>query len=65
MTSDQQWLSATTADDWELLLHACLERGDIQGVEAVLRVLAVKDPARAQLIVDLMRFAVNEPNRQS
>jgi hypothetical protein len=52
------WLAGTTADDWEHVFHAALERGDIQGVEAALRVLAIKDPHRAQELMDLLRMAL-------
>jgi hypothetical protein len=53
-----EWLAQTTADDWEQVFHATLERGDIQGVEAALRVLAIKDPHRAERLMDLTRMAL-------
>lgn len=52
------WLAKTTADEWEQVFHATLNAGDLQGAEAALRVLAIKDPHRAQHLMDLTRMAL-------
>jgi hypothetical protein len=54
----REWAAALTADDVERIFHASLERGDMRGVEASLRLLAVKDPHRAQDLMDLCRMAL-------
>lgn len=49
---------AMTAEDCERIFHAALGEGDTRGVEAALRILAVKDPHRAQYLMDLTRAAL-------
>ena len=51
-------IAAMTADDCERIFHAALGVGDIQGVEAALRLMAAKDPHRAQRLMDLTRMAL-------
>lgn len=42
----------------ERVFHAALTDGDVRGVEAALRVLAVRDPERAQRLYDDLKFAL-------
>jgi len=51
-------IAALNADDCERIFHAALGQGDIAGVEAALRILAVKDPYRAERLMDLTRVAL-------
>lgn len=53
-----QLVAAMTAEDCERIFHAALGQGDVIGVEAALRILAVKDPHRAQHLIDLTRVAL-------
>jgi hypothetical protein len=45
--------------DLEIVFHMALRAGDAKGVEAALKVLAVQDPARAQMLFDLLKTAVH------
>lgn len=56
--NNAELLAVLTADDCERIFHAALSKGDVQGVEAALRVMAVKDPHRAQRLMDLTRMAL-------
>lgn len=47
-----------TADDCEQIFHACLSAGDIEGVGVALRAVAVRDPHRAQHLLDATRLAL-------
>lgn len=51
-------LDEVTADQLEEIFHEVLKRGDAKGVEATLTMLAVKDPHRAQRLLDLTRAAL-------
>ena len=42
----------------ELVFHEAIKAGDMEGIDAVLRLLAVCDPNRAELLTDLMRIAL-------
>lgn len=45
--------------EWlEQVLNVCLEQGDIEGVGHALRLLAVQDPRRAELLYQTMRVGV-------
>lgn len=54
----REWAAALSADQVEQIFHAELGKGDIRGVEAALRLMAVKDPHRAQELMDLCRMAL-------
>jgi hypothetical protein len=47
-----------TADTLEEIFHAALGKGDAKGVEAALTLMAIKDPHRAQRLLDGLREAV-------
>jgi hypothetical protein len=47
-----------TADDCVAIFHAALQTGDALGVEAALTLLAVRDPHRAQALLDMTRLAL-------
>lgn len=51
--------SALTAGHCEDIFHAALKAGDARGVEAALMLLAVRDPHRAQVLLDITRFALD------
>jgi hypothetical protein len=51
-------INSLTADDCEQMFHASLRNGDTRGVDAALRLLAVRDPHRAQDLLDLTRMAL-------
>jgi hypothetical protein len=42
----------------ETILHKCLEERDIEGVGHVLKLIAVQDPHRAQLLMDTMKVGI-------
>jgi hypothetical protein len=48
-----------TADQCEEILHTALSAGDARGVEAALTVMAVRDPHRAQALLDLTQVALH------
>ncbi len=54
----REWAQSLTADDCEYMFHKELEKGDMRGVEATLRLLVVKDPHRAQRLIDLTQMAL-------
>lgn len=47
-----------TAAQCEQFFHAALSAGDARGVEAALKLLAVRDPHRAQHLLDATRLAL-------
>jgi hypothetical protein len=47
-----------TAADCERIFHAALTAGDARGAEAALLLLAVRDPGRAQALLDVTRFTL-------
>lgn len=47
-----------TADQCEQIFHNALASGDVRGVEAALTLLAVRDPHRAQTLLDTMSVAL-------
>jgi hypothetical protein len=51
--------SELTADQCEEIFHAALSAGDARGAEAALTVMAVRDPHRAQELLDLTRVALH------
>ena len=53
----QEW--HPTPDQLEVIFHGALKAGDAKGVEAALRVLAVDDPRRAQLLLDALELALH------
>ena len=56
--SPREWATRLSADDVERLFHAALSDGDPRGVEAALRLMAVKDPHRARQLLDATRTAL-------
>lgn len=56
MTADRR---PPTPGDLEIVFHMALRAGDAKGVEAALRLLAVQDPARAQMLFDLLKTALH------
>lgn len=57
--SPRDWAARLSADDVERIFHSALTDGDTRGVEAALRLLAVKDPRRAQQLLDATRTALS------
>lgn len=51
-------MSEFTSDQLVALLPIALERGDMKAVDCALRLLAVQDPHRAQLVVDTMKLGI-------
>ncbi len=47
-----------TAEDCERIFHATLKAGDPQGVHAALTLLAVRDPHRAQELLDIVNLGL-------
>jgi hypothetical protein len=54
----QEWAARLSAADVEEIFHAALRTHDMQGVAYALRLLAVKDPHRAQELLDLIEVGV-------
>lgn len=42
----------------EEILHKCIKERDIEGVGHVMRLIAVQDPHRAQLLMDTMKVGL-------
>lgn len=49
-----------TADQVEAMFHASLGAGDIEGVDAALRVMLSLDVDRASFLYDALKLAVHE-----
>lgn len=47
-----------TADQLEEVFHAALRAGDAKDVDAALRLMAVQDPHRAELLLDMLQLAL-------
>lgn len=47
-----------TADEVEAFLLAALKAADMEGVDAALRVMVTIDPARAKVLYDTMKVAL-------
>jgi hypothetical protein len=47
-----------SADALEAVFHAALGEGDVEGVDATLRLLVVQAPRRAVELYDALRFAL-------
>ena len=47
-----------TPDVLEKIFHAALEQRDMEGVGHVLRLMAVQDPRRAQLLMDTLNVGI-------
>lgn len=56
--SAQEWAARLSAADVELIVHAALREHDMRGVVYALRLLATKDPRRAQELLDLIQIGV-------
>lgn len=54
----QEWAARLSAADVELIVHGALREHDMQGVVYALRLLATKDPRRAQELLDLVEVGV-------
>ena len=48
-----------TADQLEAMFHAALSAGDVEGVEAAIRVMVTVDPHRASELWDMLELAVS------
>ena len=58
LTTDAE-LRALTPDQLEACIHRALERHDVQAVEGYLLLMALKDPGRAQNLMDTMKVGLN------
>lgn len=47
-----------SVDVLEKILHKCLEERDMEGVGHVMKLIAVQDPHRAQLLLDTMKVGI-------
>jgi hypothetical protein len=54
----QEWAARLSAADVEAIFHAALREHDMLGVVAALELLAVKDPHRAQELLDLIEVGL-------
>lgn len=54
-----EWAKSLSPGDCELIIHEALAAGDMKAVVFALRLLAVKDPRRAQTQLDLIQFALD------
>lgn len=53
------WAALLSAGECELIIHGALRAGDMKAVVAALRLLATKDPHRAQAQLDLIQIALD------
>jgi hypothetical protein len=58
MPADQPRPKLPTADQAEQMFHAAIKAGDTEGVHAALVALAVRDPHRAQDLLDMTKIAL-------
>lgn len=58
MTEPTAGVEHLTATQCEEIFHAALSKGDAKGVEAALILLAVRDPHRAQVLLNSVRAAL-------
>lgn len=58
LTTDAE-LRALTPDQLEKCVHRALQARDVQAVEGYLLLMALKDPGRAQLLMDTLKVGVN------
>lgn len=54
----QEWAARLSAADVETIFHAALRDHDMPGVVHSLRLLATKDPRRAQELYDLIQVGL-------
>ncbi|MGI5247589.1 hypothetical protein [Dactylosporangium sp. CA-139066] len=54
----QEWAARLSAADVEAIFHKALGGHDMRGVVYALRLLATKDPHRAQELLDLIQVGV-------
>lgn len=54
----REWAARLSAADVEAIFHAALRKHDMRGVVAALELLAVKDPRRAQKLLDLVEVGL-------
>ncbi len=54
---NRRWAASLTPADIELGIHAALKAHDMRAVVDFLRLLATKDPHRAQLLLDVVDVA--------
>jgi hypothetical protein len=57
MTIDEE-LRALTPDQLEACVHRALKARDIQAVEGYLLLMALKDPHRAQDLIDTLKVGI-------
>lgn len=53
-----EWVAALTAADCELMVHGALRAGDVKAVFAAMRLLVTKDPHRAEVLLDVIKVAL-------
>lgn len=53
-----------TADEIEAIIPHALRAGDLEGVEACIRLLVIVDPRRAADVFDTLRLGVRLAGRQ-
>ena len=63
MTTDAE-LRALTPDQLEACIHRALERHDVQAVEGYLLLMALKDPHRAQDLIDTLKVGLRLAKEQ-
>lgn len=54
-----EWAARLSPGDCELIIHGALKAGDMKAVVLALRLLATKDPHRAQAQLDLVEVALD------
>lgn len=55
----REWAAALSPGDCELIVHGALRGGDVRGVVEGLKLLATKDPRRAQTLFDIVKTALD------
>lgn len=58
-TENAAFAASLSAGDCELIVHNALRAGDMPAVVAALRLLAVKDPHRAEMLLDIVNVAID------
>jgi 3-keto-L-gulonate-6-phosphate decarboxylase len=56
--SDAEWAASLTVADVDTILNRCVQQRDFTGLAAGLRLMAVKDPRRAEEWMDTLRLGV-------
>jgi hypothetical protein len=53
------WADSLSPGDCELIVHAALRAGDVRAVVAAMRLLASKDPRRAEALLTVVQVALD------